>query len=129
MGPSRVQLHGGANTYVIFRDQATGLEYIRPSQEIIENAKRQILLLPNSKDVTRNSVDILIDCVPEFRLPARYVFTMLGLISAFLAIAGAALAGGSSNWHDAIGAGVLAFLIAMLIANFVFPSATRLYGQ
>ena len=55
--------------------------------------------------------------------------TMLGLISAFLAIAGAALAGGSSNWHDVIGAGVLAFLIAMLIANFVFPSATRLYGQ
>ena len=50
---------------------------------------------------------------------------MLGLISAFFAIVGAAFVDGNANWQNTISAGVLAFLIAMWIANFVFPNAAR----
>jgi hypothetical protein len=50
---------------------------------------------------------------------------MLGLISAFFAIVGAALVEGNSSWPDTICAGVLAFLISMWIVNFAFPNATR----
>ncbi len=32
-----LNLHGGANSYVIFRDQTSRLEYIRPADEIIRN--------------------------------------------------------------------------------------------
>ena len=51
--------------------------------------------------------------------------TMLGLLSAFFAIVGAAFADGDANWQDVICAGVLAFLISMWIANFVFPNTVR----
>ena len=50
---------------------------------------------------------------------------MLGLISAFFAIVGAAFVDGNANWPDMICAGVLAFLIAMWLANFVFPNTVR----
>ena len=50
---------------------------------------------------------------------------MLGLISAFFAIVGAAFIDGDANWQDTICAGVLAFLISMWITNFLFPNATR----
>ena len=50
---------------------------------------------------------------------------MLGLISAFFAIVGAAFADGNASWQDVICAGLLAFLIAMWIANFLCPNATR----
>ena len=50
---------------------------------------------------------------------------MLGLISAFFAIVGAAFVDGNASWQDTICAGVLAFLIAMWLANFVFPKAVR----
>jgi len=50
---------------------------------------------------------------------------VLGLISAFFAIAGAAFADSDANWQDMICAGVLAFLIAMWVANFVFPKTVR----
>jgi hypothetical protein len=50
---------------------------------------------------------------------------MLGLVSAFFAIVGAAIADGNAGWPDTICAGVLAFLISMWIVNFVFPNATR----
>ena len=50
---------------------------------------------------------------------------MLGLISAFFTIVGAAFVDGGANWQDTISAGVLAFLIAMWITNFLFPNATR----
>ena len=50
---------------------------------------------------------------------------MLGLISAFFAIVGASFVDGEANWQDTTCAGVLAFLIAMWIANFVFPNAVR----
>jgi uncharacterized membrane protein YeaQ/YmgE (transglycosylase-associated protein family) len=50
---------------------------------------------------------------------------MLGLISAFFAIVGAAFVDGNANWQDTICAGVLAFLISMWITNFLFPNATR----
>jgi hypothetical protein len=50
---------------------------------------------------------------------------MLGLISAFFAIVGAAFADSNASWQDTICAGVLAFLISMWISNFLFPKATR----
>ena len=50
---------------------------------------------------------------------------MLGLISAFFAIVGAAFVDGDANWQDTICAGVLAFLISIWITNFLFPNATR----
>ena len=50
---------------------------------------------------------------------------MLGLISAFFAIAGAAYAGGGFYWEETMAAAVLAFLIAMWLSNFLFPNATR----
>ena len=50
---------------------------------------------------------------------------MLGLISTFFAIIGAAFVDGDANWQDTICAGVLAFLISMWITNFLFPNATR----
>jgi hypothetical protein len=49
----------------------------------------------------------------------------LGLISAFFAIVGAAFADIDASWQDTICAGVLAFLISMWMANFLFPKATR----
>ena len=51
--------------------------------------------------------------------------SMLGLISAFFAIVGAAFADGDANWQDVICAGVLAFLISMWMANFFFSNARR----
>ena len=59
------------------------------------------------------------------RLVRFLVDMMLGLISAFFAIVGAAFVDGNVNWPDMICAGVLAFLIAMWLANFVFPNAVR----
>ena len=50
---------------------------------------------------------------------------MLGLISAFFAIVGAAFVDGDANWQDTICAGALAFLISIWITNFLFPNATR----
>jgi uncharacterized membrane protein YeaQ/YmgE (transglycosylase-associated protein family) len=50
---------------------------------------------------------------------------MLGLISAFFAIVGAAFVDDNASWQDTICAGVIAFLISMWIANFVFPNAMR----
>ena len=50
---------------------------------------------------------------------------MLGLISAFFAIVGAAFADSNASWQDTMCAGVLAFLISMWISNFLFPKATR----
>ena len=50
---------------------------------------------------------------------------MLGLISAFFAIVGAAFVDGNASWQDTIYAGVLAFLISMWISYFVFPNAMR----
>ena len=50
---------------------------------------------------------------------------MLGLISAFFAVVGAAFIDGGANWKHTICAGVLAFLISMWITNFLFPNATR----
>jgi len=50
---------------------------------------------------------------------------MVGLISALFAIAGAAFVDGNANWQDTMCAGVLAFLISLWIANFVFPNAMR----
>ena len=50
---------------------------------------------------------------------------MLGLISAFFAIVGAAFIDGDAKWQDTICAGVLAFLISIWLTNFLFPNATR----
>ena len=50
---------------------------------------------------------------------------MFGLISAFFAIVAVAFADSDASWQDTVCAGVLAFLISMWIANFLFPSATR----
>jgi hypothetical protein len=50
---------------------------------------------------------------------------MLGLISAFFAIVGAAFADSDASWQNTSCAGVLAFLISMWMANFLFPNATR----
>jgi len=50
---------------------------------------------------------------------------MLGLISAFFAIVGAAFVDGNASWQDTVYAGVLAFLISMWISYFVFPNAMR----
>jgi len=50
---------------------------------------------------------------------------LLGLISACLAVAATAYIGGGFYWGEAIGSAVLAFFIAMWIANFVFRTAAR----
>ena len=50
---------------------------------------------------------------------------MFGLISAFFAIVAVAFADSDVSWQDTICAGVLAFLISMWMANFLFPNATR----
>ena len=50
---------------------------------------------------------------------------MFGLISAFFAIVAVAFADSDASWQDTTCAGVLAFLISMWIANFLFPNATR----
>ena len=50
---------------------------------------------------------------------------MFGLISAFFAIVAVAFADSDASWQNTICAGVLAFLISMWIANFLFPNATR----
>jgi hypothetical protein len=52
-------------------------------------------------------------------------YMMLSLISAFFAIVGAAFVDGNASWQDTTCAGVLAFLISMWIANFVFPNPMR----
>src|SRR4029077_1115058 len=59
------------------------------------------------------------------RLVGFLTDVMLGLISAFFAIVGAVCIDGNANWKDTFSAGVLAFLIAMWMANFVFPNAVR----
>jgi hypothetical protein len=50
---------------------------------------------------------------------------MLGLLSAFFAIVAVAFADSDVSWQDTICAGVLAFLISMWMANFLFSNATR----
>jgi hypothetical protein len=59
------------------------------------------------------------------RLVGLLTDMMLGLISAFFAIVGAAFVDGNATWQDTIYAGVLAFLISMWISYFVFPNAMR----
>jgi membrane protein YdbS with pleckstrin-like domain len=54
------------------------------------------------------------------RLVGFLVDMMLGLISAFFAIVGAAFIDGGANWKHTICAGVLAFLISMWVTNFLF---------
>jgi hypothetical protein len=50
---------------------------------------------------------------------------MLGLISAFFAIVVVAFADSDVSWQETVCAGVLAFLISMWMANFLFSNATR----
>ena len=50
---------------------------------------------------------------------------MFGLISAFFAILGVAFADSDISWQNTTCAGVLAFLISMWIANFIFSNAGR----
>ena len=45
---------------------------------------------------------------------------MFGLISAFFAVIAVAFADSDASWQDTTCAGVLAFLISMWIANFLF---------
>lgn len=59
------------------------------------------------------------------RLVGFLIDMMLGLISAFFAIVAVAFAGRDVSWQDTICAGVLAFLISMWMANFLFSNATR----
>ena len=50
---------------------------------------------------------------------------MFGLISAFFTVVAIAFADSNASWQNTTCAGVLAFLISMWIANFVFPNAAR----
>ena len=50
---------------------------------------------------------------------------MFGLVSAFFAIVAVAFADSDVSWQGTICVGVLAFLISMWMANFLFPNATR----
>jgi hypothetical protein len=59
------------------------------------------------------------------RLVRFLIDMMLGLISAFFAIVAVAFADGDVSWQDTICAGVLAFLVSMWMANFLFSNATR----
>jgi ABC-type transport system involved in cytochrome bd biosynthesis fused ATPase/permease subunit len=73
----------------------------------------------------RNSAE-LEKRVSDIERLVRFLTDMLfGLISAFFAIGAVAVAGSAASWQDTICAGVLAFLISMWIANFLFPNATR----
>ena len=102
-----------------------------------DNVRRRIavqtrLVVQNTRTVrdtryqtVRNSADLEKRVSDIERLVGFLVDMMLGLISAFFAIVGAAFIDGGANWQDTICAGVLAFLISMWIANFLFPNATR----
>ena len=59
------------------------------------------------------------------RLVGFLTDTMFGLVSAFFAVIAVAFADSDASWEGTICAGVLAFLISMWIANFLFPNATR----
>jgi hypothetical protein len=50
---------------------------------------------------------------------------MFGLMSAFFAVFAVAFADSDASWPNTTCAGVLAFLISMWIADFLFPNATR----
>ena len=50
---------------------------------------------------------------------------MFGLMSAFFAVIAVAFADSDASWPNTTCAGVLAFLISMWIADFLFPNATR----
>ncbi|MGA7001791.1 MAG: hypothetical protein WBZ28_07580 [Pseudolabrys sp.] len=102
-----------------------------------DNVRRRIpiqkrLVVQNTRTVrdtryqaVRNSADLEKRVSDLERLFGFLTDTMLGLLSAFFAIVGAAFADGDANWQDVICAGVLAFLISMWIANFVFPNTVR----
>ena len=51
--------------------------------------------------------------------------SLLGLISAFFAIVGAAFVDGTASWQDTINVAFSRFLISMWISYFVFPNAMR----
>jgi hypothetical protein len=73
----------------------------------------------------RNSADLEKRISDIERLVGFLTDMMFGLISAFFAIVAVAFADGDVSWQDTICAGVLAFLISMWIANFVFPNTMR----
>jgi hypothetical protein len=75
--------------------------------------------------IVRNSTDLEKRISDIERFVGFLTDMMFGLISAFFAIVGAAFVDGNANWQDVICTGVLAFLIAMWIANFVFPNTMR----
>ena len=50
---------------------------------------------------------------------------MFGLMSAFFAVIAVAFADSDASWPNTTCAGVLAFLISMGIADFLFPNAAR----
>ena len=73
----------------------------------------------------RNSADLEKRVSDIERLVGFLTDTMFGLISAFFAIVAVAFADSDASWQNTICAGVLAFLISMWIADFLFPNATR----
>ena len=73
----------------------------------------------------RNSADLEKRVSDIERLVGFLTDTMFGLISAFFAVVVVAFADSDVSWQDTTCTGVLAFLISMWIANFLFPDATR----
>jgi hypothetical protein len=89
---------------------------IAPHARIIRNARYEAVRQATRLERRMNDVE---------RLVGFMIYMMIGLISAFFAIVGAAFVDGNAGWQDTIFAGVLAFLISMWISYFVFPNAMR----
>jgi hypothetical protein len=93
-----------------------------PKRLVVQNTRT---IRDTRYQAVRNSADLEKRVSDLERLFGFVTDMMFGLISAFFAIVGAAFADGNASWQDTICAGVLAFLISMWIANFVFPNAMR----
>jgi hypothetical protein len=93
-----------------------------PKRLVVQNIR---VVRDTRYQAIRNSADLEKRVSDLERLFGFLTDMMFGLISAFFAIAAVAFADSGASWHNTICAGVLAFLISMWLANFLFPNATR----
>ena len=93
-----------------------------PRRPIVQHAR----ITRNTEEAVRQATRLERRISNIERLVGFLTDVTLGLISAFIAIVGAAFADSNASWQDTICAGLLAFLISMWMANFLFPNATRL---
>ena len=93
-----------------------------PKRLVVQNTRT---VRDTRYQTVRNSADLGKRVSDIERLVGFLTDMMFGLISAFFAIVAVAFADSDASWQNTICAGVLAFLISMWIADFLFPNATR----